>query len=660
MKDILVGVQRLSVVHTCLSVLGVIVLCALSLLPDEFVSNPSPKILVLLLAFLPGVWRLARSIVSRSSLRKDAIGIMPGLALALWILSTHIFGLLLQDFYLGIAAGTSFLGLLGYLSSGKSGASRARPFAYSKMLWWSAVVGTLILLPTVVLKDNWDKLGIITGHFSITEQIVNGIYPPRHITFANVLLPYHYGIDTLFAMVRVVFRLRFDVAIDLVTTVLFFYTILLYGHIGTRLFGKKVGPIAGFLGAFTSGFPSTSFLGFFNDMPPDIASNWFQHPWTLGIPLCLTLFLMLTNLDAEKKANPWSLLAIMVVTTVLGMAQTALYGIFVASVLGWAAITWLIAMARDSSGKSTARPHYLIDIACAVSAGTFFSFIVSDTTSLILRAVSESLVPRDGVLHGSWSQMILWNLQCFSIPLLFGIMGMVRARRMHIPSLIIAFSAIFVFNRYEYLYSWDIVKFTQVAWIPLSIFAAGFIAHVLTHSRYALRIASILPAVFLVIASMGFLWQSGTEGFQAWKKGMNVGNHTALWMELPRKNIPRNFINALAWVRQNVQAGEITLLPSEERTFDAAILAGLPVLLPGWGDYSLGFSTEEIDLRTQMLENIMTNLHREYTNEGVRWIVSSPESDINSQINEWVSQGVIARVAEFDDTIVYEFTAERE
>ena len=131
-------------------------------------------------------------------------------------------------------------------------------------------------------------------------------------------------------------------------------------------------------------------------------------------------------------------------------------------------------------------------------------------------------------------------------------------------------------------------------------------------------------------------------------------------MELPRKNIPRNFINALAWVRQNVQAGEITLLPSEERTFDAAILAGLPVLLPGWGDYSLGFSTEEIDLRTQMLENIMTNLHREYTNEGVRWIVSSPESDINSQINEWVSQGVIARVAEFDDTIVYEFTAERE
>ena len=61
-----------------------------------------------------------------------------------------------------------------------------------------------------------------------------------------------------------------------------------------------------------------------------------------------------------------------------------------------------------------------------------------------------------------------------------------------------------------------------------------------------------------------------------------------------------------------------------------------------------------------MLENIMTDLHREYTNEGVRWIVSSPESDTNSQINEWISQGVIAQVAAFDDTIVYEFTAERE
>ena len=131
--------------------------------------------------------------------------------------------------------------------------------------------------------------------------------------------------------------------------------------------------------------------------------------------------------------------------------------------------------------------------------------------------------------------MILWNLQCFSIPLLFGIMGMVWARRMYIPSLIMAFGAIFVFNRYEYLYSWDIVKFTQVAWIPLSIFAAGFIAHVLTHSRYSLRIAFILPAVSLVMASMGFLWQSGTEGFQVWKEDTNVGNHTALWMELPGK-----------------------------------------------------------------------------------------------------------------------------
>ncbi|MEK7562803.1 MAG: hypothetical protein AAB544_00205 [Patescibacteria group bacterium] len=660
MKDILVGVKRLSVVHVCLFILGVIVLCALSLLPDEFVSNPSPKILAALLAFLPGIWRLTQFIVSRSSLRKDAIGIMPGLALALWILSTHIFGLLLQDFYLGIAAGTSFLGLLGYSTAGKSGASRARPFAYPTMLWWSAIVGTLILLPAVVLKDNWDKLGTITGHFSITEQIVNGIYPPRHLTFANVLLPYHYAVDTLFAMVRVVFRLRFDVAIDLVTTVLFFYTILLYGHIGTRLFGKKVGPIAGFLGAFTSGLPFISSLGFFNDMPPDVANNWFQHPWTLGIPLGLTLFLMLTNLDAEKKTNPLSLLAIMVVTTVLGMAQTALYGIFVISVLGWAAITWLIAMARDAGGTSPERPRHLIDVVYAVIAGAFVSFIVSDTTALIVRAVSESLVPRGSVLHGSWSQMILWNLQCFSIPLLFGIMGMVWARRMYIPSLIMAFGAIFVFNRYEYLYSWDIVKFTQVAWIPLSIFAAGFIAHVLTHSRYSLRIAFILPAVSLVMASMGFLWQSGTEGFQAWKEDTNVGNHTALWMELPRKNIPRNFIHALAWVRQNVQAGEITLLPSEERTFDAAILAGLPVLLPGWGDHSLGFGAEEIDRRTQMLENIMTDLHREYTNEGVRWIVSSPESDTNSQINEWISQGVIAQVAAFDDTIVYEFTAERE
>ncbi|MBM3227721.1 hypothetical protein FJZ27_02550 [Candidatus Peribacteria bacterium] len=660
MKGIFVGSQRLSVVHACLAILGTIALCALSLLPDEFVSNPSPKILVSLLVFLPGIWLLARCIVSRSSLRKDTIGITPGLALALWLLSTHICGLFFHDFYLGITVSTSLLGLLGYIISGKGSASRTQAFTYPAMLWWSAIIGTLILLPTVILKDNWDKLGIITGHFSITEQIVNGIYPPRHLTFANVLLPYHYGIDTLFAMVRVIFRVRFDVAIDLVTTVHFFYTILLYGHIASRLFGKRVGPIAGFLGAFTSGFPSTLSWGFFNDMPPSVANNWFQHPWTLGIPLCLTLFLILTNIDAEKKTDPWSLLAVTVVTTVLGIAQTALYGIFVASVLGWAALTWLISIARDTREKSTERPRHLMDIACAVAAGAFLAFLVSDTTALIARAVSESLVPRGGVLHGSWSQMTLWNIQCFSIPLLAGIAGMVRTRRMYIPSLMMAFSAMFVFNFYEYLYSWDIVKFTQVAWIPLSIFAAGFIAHTLTHRRRSVQLVSIVPAVSLVIASMGFLWQFSTEGFQAWKNGANVGEHTALWMEFPQKNIPRNLISALSWLRQRVQAGEITLLPTEERTYDAAILAGLPVLLPGWGDYTLGFPSENIERRTQMLANITADNHREYMNEGARWIVYSPESNISSQVDTWASQGVIAQVAEFNDTIVYEFIAQRE
>ncbi len=658
MKGMFSHTKHLSVKRISLWIFGIGTLCALSFFPDEFVSNPSPKTLGALLLFLPGIWFFAQWIVSHSSLQKDAVGIVPGLALALWILSVHVSGLLLKDFYAGMAVGTITLGCLGYITLEYKGRSRVSTYAYPPLLWWSAVICTLLLLPTVALKDAWDKLSIVTGHFSITEQIVNGIYPPRHLTFANVVLPYHYGVDTLFAMVRSTFRLRFDIAIDLVTTALFFYSARLYGHIGVRLFGKKVGPFAACLGTFSSGFPFLFGFGF-NDMPEPVISNWFQQPWTLGIPMFLTLFLMLTNIETEKKASPSSLAAIMLVTMVLGIAQTALYGIFVGSVFVWAALTWLIVIVRSTGKESTKRPHHLIDIVYAVVAGAFISLFISQTSSLILGAISQSIVPRDGVLRGSWSQMILWNLQCFSIPFLFGIMGMIRARKMSMPALIMALGSLFVFNGYTYLYSWDIVKFTQVVWLPLAIFAAGYLAYLLTHGRYYWRVAALVPSVCLVAANMMFLWHWGSEGFRAWYIGDNVGMHTALWMEFPRKNIPPDFVNALAWVRQRVRAGEITLLPSEERTADAVVLAGLPVLLTGWGDHSLGFSLEDISRRNSIYENISSDVYQQYADEGVRWIVFSPESSIAPQINEWLSQQLITPVAEFGDTIVYEFTFPR-
>jgi hypothetical protein len=118
-------------------------------------------------------------------------------------------------------------------------------------------------------------------------------------------------------------------------------------------------------------------------------------------------------------------------------------------------------------------------------------------------------------------------------------------------------------------------------------------------------------------------------------------------------------VNALAWVRQRVRAGEITMFPSEERTTDAVVLAGLPVLLSGWGDYSLGFSSEDISRRDSLYKNTSSDAYLQYVNEGVRWIVFSQESNIAPQIYEWLSQQLIKPVAQFGDTIVYEFTFPR-
>src|SRR5262249_28264587 len=136
-----------------------------------------------------------------------------------------------------------------------------------------------------------------TGHLSMTSQIENGTYPPRHLTFPELELRYHYGFNLLAAAVASMLRLKVDNAIDVVTLLAWGYSWCLAWAIGEGLVGLGWGAATAAVVLFGGGMPVVSsaktlawrLTGFSavgsDNLNAPIVSYFFQHPWTLGIPL---------------------------------------------------------------------------------------------------------------------------------------------------------------------------------------------------------------------------------------------------------------------------------------------------------------------------------------------------------------------------------------
>ncbi len=175
----------------------------------------------------------------------------------------------------------------------------------------------------------------MTGHLSITSEIENGVYPPRHLSFPELELRYHYGFDLLVAAVAAIVRLRADHAIDLVTLLAWGYSWCLVWETGERLIGRGWGGGTAAVVLFGGGIPFFSSaptlawrlagLGTVgeHDLNPPVVSYFFQHPWTLGIPLAFATVLVVSERDAPA---PWARsAAIGVLLVALSFCQIVLF-----------------------------------------------------------------------------------------------------------------------------------------------------------------------------------------------------------------------------------------------------------------------------------------------------------------------------------------------
>jgi hypothetical protein len=220
----------------------------------------------------------------RRRLARDAVArlLTPALGLTLWLSAIHIVSLLARSFWIGLPVGTLLVAAAGALSwfypASAPPAAPALPSAPTKQgrpapgrrqprlvrqerhapaprwMWISALLAMAYLAPAALGWWFHDML-LMTGHLSMTSAIENGPYPPRHLSFPELELRYHYGFNLLAASVASILRLRVDHAMDLVTLLAWGYSWCLAWATGERLVGQRWGGATAAVVLFGGGMP---------------------------------------------------------------------------------------------------------------------------------------------------------------------------------------------------------------------------------------------------------------------------------------------------------------------------------------------------------------------------------------------------------------------
>ena len=300
---------------------------------------------------LPLVWR-AGLFLAQAATRDQRLSrwLAPGVALATWLLAIHACGLVARSFWVGLYAGTAVLAAIGAWSLRTRVPCEHESPRASRWIWPAMLLAAATLVGPVLFSKHDECL--VVGHVSIPAEMLNGVYPPRHLTFPAYELRYHYGIDLLDAIVSSLLgRLDVQLTVHIVAVLLFGYTFGLYWLLGDRLVGgRAVGPVTAacvmyggggpfFLahpGSPASALESVRLRGGTWITPPMI-SSFLQHPWSLGLPIVAMMLLVWLRCSGGKPSrSTWLVLGIL--GAMLSLAQTTLFICMVPSLVAAGAL----------------------------------------------------------------------------------------------------------------------------------------------------------------------------------------------------------------------------------------------------------------------------------------------------------------------------------
>lgn len=613
--------------------------------------HPSPTVFFLLILFLPGIWILAHR-ASREVVPELAVPYaVPGVFLCLWLALVHWIGMVSQSFYVGLAFGTLPAGLLGYY------VQWSRPIS----LWGSVAskrtvhprtaialaVCCLLYLPAIFAYDFHDKLDFISGHFSISEQILNDIYPPRDLYDPSRVLGYHFGGNTLFASVSAIFRLSMDISIDLVSILMWAYYLWLGSFLAIQLFRAPMESqwIAVLICAFAGGFPWILATGFdpvrmmtsLYSFPVPLGTEWhntpvlwvhmpfpswfLSHPWTVGLPifnLCLLFYV------SKKPLNP---------VFRQGLLCLGLNVLFFTSLPTALALTAAMVTCLGVEGFRR-YPKAKNDLALVgiLLANALFCLGVSSMLASVLKSgggASSFDWASYGIAGGLWNSF-LWNLTAFGALIPMGYLAFRKLSEGRWVFLLLVMGGVLLPNVVRYRFTFDMWKFTLIATVGLTLISAGYCAKQLSG-----RLKSAFVALAVLVSLQGSFFLISFSLFPVPYKPSVRTQYAAMGLTPDHWSV----IHAL---KSRIGPGELVCTRTQ-LAMAYATLGGFPECVLDANVQVLGNPIETVRRRTALLQNTKPSIEQ-FREEGVGWIVldeRSPRAFLQL-IADWESRGQVA------------------
>jgi hypothetical protein len=601
---------------------------------------PLPRSLGLLCLALPGVWlagREAAAWLSTARLLREALA--PVLALAFWLLAVHAAGLASQSFSVGLVIGTLGVAAAGVAAWRRGGAPPPVGRGLGAGAW---IAIALSALPVAWIAFGWafHDEDLITGHMSIASELGNGVYPPRHLTFADLPLRYHYGFDVIVAAIAVVARTRVDTAIDVATVLLWILTGRVLWAIGRLWLGR--GWPAFLLVLYAGGLPWCAFgpplrrggdrlafcrVGGQGTLAP-LLSSCFQHPWALGLPLALAVLLCASAPDRTRERPRLAVIAILLAALSLG--HVVLFATVLPSVV-----------AAGFLGRTRRRPREVVGLLAVAGAAGVFAVVWGPLASFGgSGAASPATALRLGVV-AHIPDLARWHVQSFGPALGLALPGLWLVPRRGRAMIALLFAgSLAVLNTVRYVHSDDSLKLGVVAGIAGGLAAAATVSRIAGAARHhRLPIAALLGAL-----AGGLTLAAAAEGLSY-----------ALVFFTP--TVDRFYAHALppmapddaraaSFLRGRVRPGEI-VFRREGPAAGYAQLGGLPLPWSDWGTATFGFPRERIDARAALLRTLPLETSP-YHAEGIVWFVlDAADARVNARADAWIGMGEAEVVARF-------------
>jgi len=607
-------------------------------------SVPLFRGLVLLNLFLPGMFWLAfvvarRVFPDRTTARVAAFGV----GLGLWLLPVHLIARFTGGLQPTLAAVTVTLGALGYWLLVREWRSGMRfelrlGLLPKGLLLFSAV--TTLFVGLIAWRWAFHDEISINGHHAIVASIQNW-YPPPNLTFPWVELQYHYGFNLLCAIVTGLFRVTITAAIDLVTIVLWAYSTVVLWALGERIVGKRYGTIFAALALLGGGVPltctvpgvtlpwGTYFLGFCFQggmlQNPPVVSYFFQHPWTLGLPIASCALLIQS--EDESPAPELRLVCLVALLGVLYISQVALFAATTAAI-----------MASELFDERR-RP--------LLARLTSLAIIATTAVTLVLLAggfaVGSSGPKSAFVLHAGIADTpknsLLWTLYTFG-GLLLGAVGAWLLPRRRALCAALGIGGVVLINVVQYRETWDIVKFATVSSVGLALGLTGLLRWL------RLVLPRIVGAVVPVALSMASLYPGvvflGALGFKL--EGIPV-----MYLQVPRE-MAKDDRRVASYLRRKMPPKTV-MYRAHAFSHPYANYAGLPQV---WMDNAFPINAKLGPSRVQVMSTLPEDT-RPYLLERMRFFVLGPnEGKLETNMQLWLKNGLAIHHGNFGALRVYE------